>query len=146
MGKPCHYRENQWVSGRKEAWADENALDANVLLWTMKYITGAWDTEGAWRPACASICNYRYICPWSHESLLPEVRKMTPFNRWEMISQVPEDCWLLSPRNPPEVHSFLGIWTAIWGLGSWTMTGMAGEEAGCHRMGCPSYLIIELLS
>lgn len=31
----------------------------------------------------------------SHMSLLPEVRKMTPLGRWELVSQFPEECWLL---------------------------------------------------
>lgn len=29
-------------------------------------------------------------------SLLPEVKEMTPFGRWEPVSQIPEKCWLLS--------------------------------------------------
>lgn len=30
------------------------------------------------------------------ESLLLEVREMTPLGRWERVLQVPEACWLLS--------------------------------------------------
>jgi hypothetical protein len=32
----------------------------------------------------------------SHMSLLPEVRGMTSFGRWEPASEVLEKCWLLS--------------------------------------------------
>lgn len=32
----------------------------------------------------------------SHMFLLPEIRRMTSFDRGEAASQVPEDCWLLS--------------------------------------------------
>lgn len=32
----------------------------------------------------------------THISLLPEVREMSPFGRWEMVLQVPEEFWLLS--------------------------------------------------
>jgi hypothetical protein len=31
-----------------------------------------------------------------HMSLLPEMRKMTSFSRWEAVLQVPEECYLLS--------------------------------------------------
>lgn len=106
MEKPCHYKENKWVSGRKEAWADENALAANVLVWTMNYLIGIWDAERAWGLPYASICNYRRMS-MEPRALLPEVRKMTPFSRWELVAQVPEDFWLLSPRNPPVVHGEL---------------------------------------
>lgn len=41
----------------------------------------------------------------SHISPLPEVREMT-FGRWAMVSQVPEEFWIL------DNHSFLDIWTA----------------------------------
>lgn len=32
----------------------------------------------------------------THIALLPEVREMSLFGRWEMVLQVPEDFWLLS--------------------------------------------------
>lgn len=28
-------------------------------------------------------------CQWSHVSLLSEVREVSPFGRWELISQIP---------------------------------------------------------
>lgn len=41
------------------------------------------------------------IYQWNHMSLLPEAREMTPSSRWELASQVPEECWFyLTIRNP----------------------------------------------
>lgn len=31
-----------------------------------------------------------------HMSSLPEVRELTPFGRWELLSQAPKECWPLS--------------------------------------------------
>lgn len=32
----------------------------------------------------------------SHVSHLPEVREMTPFGKWESVSHISKECWLLS--------------------------------------------------
>jgi hypothetical protein len=32
----------------------------------------------------------------SHMFLLPEIKKMTPFGRQELVLQVPKECWLLA--------------------------------------------------
>ena len=39
----------------------------------------------------------------SHRFLLPEVRKMTLFGRWEPVAQVPEECWLFSEHKKPSL-------------------------------------------
>lgn len=47
--------------------------------------------------------------------LLPEVRKMTLFGRWEHISQVPAERWLLFnlQNSSFRVSSSLDIWSAV---------------------------------
>lgn len=54
---------------------------ARMLVWALKCVTGICDTAGAWRPAGA------LIHPQVAVSFLPQ---------WELLAQVPEQCWLLS--------------------------------------------------
>jgi len=56
---------------------------ARMLIRTLKYITDTCDTEGAFG---------LHLKIGSFMSLLPEVREMTPFGRWEQVSTVPEEC------------------------------------------------------
>lgn len=57
----------------------------------------------------------------SHRSLLPEGREMTPFVRWEPVSRVPVECWLLSNfRNTPIVQDELAhFWIYEQTFGGW---------------------------
>lgn len=76
-------------SGKKAAWTGEKGW---VPAWTLKCITGTWDTTGAWSLACASDMQPKVYDSGSSMSLLPEERKTVPFGNWGPVSQVPEEC------------------------------------------------------
>ena len=67
-----------------------------MLLWTVKQVTG---------PCKGGSPEASWICPLigatdSQVFHLPEVRKMSPFGRWEPVLQVPEECCLYLTEMP----------------------------------------------
>lgn len=69
-----------------------------MLTWTWRYLTGACDTEGGWRPATTG----------SHFSLLPELRERTPLadGNWFQFHRFLRNARVyLNTRNPPIIHN-----------------------------------------
>lgn len=69
---------------------EEEVRRAKTSAWTLKYVTGICETEGARRPACALVCYQSppqiAICPFYQY-----LEEMTLSGRGELVSQVPEE-------------------------------------------------------
>lgn len=71
-------------------------------------------------------------------TLLPEVRRMTPFGR-EPVSRVPEECCLyLTSRNSiVQVSPFLDIWAALEGVCEVEFVLDMTEQNKCPHVSLP---------
>lgn len=63
------------------------------LTWALDYVTGTVVLKGL---ETSTGFDMLVGATGSLTSLLPVVREVTPFARCKQVSQVPEQCWLLS--------------------------------------------------
>jgi hypothetical protein len=71
----------------REFRVEERVRRAGMPAWTLKRVV--CDTE---RSLQAGI-HFDDRC--HRKSYVPEVREIIAFGRWELVLQVPEECWLL---------------------------------------------------
>jgi hypothetical protein len=67
----------------------------------------------------------------SHMSLLPVVREMTPFGRWEPISQIPKEHWLLSNQKSSYNPGCSQLWISGQPLEIWRIGISLEPDSGC---------------